>query len=215
MNRYRVLAILLAAALVAAVGWAQQGAPEKKPEATSQEVEEDSASEPQERKRQTWSELVADILTPKPFPREAVVFIDDKYAYPHVASSIKMEIVRIEEDVVWLKGLPPEDPKSPLYKIWAQRQADEARQMQRIEAMRTPGAVYFFDFGTEHIPPPFMDSLRFEPAGSSLPKVGRWQMGFAVADMNEDGHLDLVFPPQRKALPPRPSLSPFTSSRST
>jgi hypothetical protein len=205
MNRNRVVALLLTAGLVATSGWAQQSPSAKEAEGASQTVEDATKEEP-EKQRQTWAEFVADVLTPKPYPREAVIFIDDKYAYPHVASSIKMEIVRIEEDVVWLKGLPPEDPKSPLYKIWAQRQADEARLMQRNEAMRTPGAVYFLDFKAEAVPPPFMDSLEFEPVGSGLPDVGRWQMGFVMADMNEDGHVDLVFPPQRKAIPPRPSI---------
>ena len=31
-------------------------------------------------------------------------------------------------------------------------------------------------------------------------------MGFAVADMNEDGHADLVFPPRRKQYPPSPAI---------
>jgi len=196
--------------MTAAVGWAQQAPPENTPQVAdkgapgAQESGQEAGSV--DRKRQTWAEFVADTLTPKPYPREAVVFIDEKYAWPHVTSSIKMEIVRVEGDTVWLKGLPPEDPESPLYKIWAKRQADEALRVHRAEAAREPGALYFLDFKAEPVPPPFMNSLLFEPAGQDLPDVGRWQMGFSVADMNEDGHPDLVFPPQRKAIPPRPSI---------
>ena len=209
MVRIRVFAGLLAAGMTVAVGWAQQAPPKETPQSGEEKAADaqDSAQDtgPAEREM-TWDEFVADTLTPKPFPKKTVVFIDDKYAYPHVASAIKMEVVKVEGDTVWLKGLPPEDPESPLYKIWAQKEAQEAIVRQRLEAEKTPGAVYFLDFGAEEVPPPFMDGLHFESAGTGLPEVGRWQMGFAVADMNGDGHLDLVFPPQRKAVPARPTI---------
>ena len=210
MNRNRVFAVLLAAGMTAAVGWAQQAPPEKTSQVADEKASGAQKSEQEagsaNRKTLTWAEIVADVLTPKPYSKEAVIFIDDKYAYPHVAAPIKMEIVRVEGDTVWLKGLPPDDPESPLYKVWAQREAKEALMLTRAEAARTPGALYFLDFKAEPVPPPFMNSLRFEPAGKDLPDVGKWQMGFAVADMNEDGHPDLVFPPQRMSIPPRPSI---------
>ena len=56
-------------------------------------------------------EFIADWLTPKPFSKKHALQIDDKYAYPHLASSIKMEIVREDEDTVWLRGIPPENPE--------------------------------------------------------------------------------------------------------
>jgi hypothetical protein len=42
------------------------------------------------------------------------------------------------------------------------------------------------------------DRLRFEPFGQGLPGRGQWRQGFQIADMNGDGHLDIVHGPPRK-----------------
>jgi hypothetical protein len=42
------------------------------------------------------------------------------------------------------------------------------------------------------------DKLRFEPAAEGLPRRGQWRNGFVLADMNRDGHLDIVHGPPRK-----------------
>lgn len=42
------------------------------------------------------------------------------------------------------------------------------------------------------------DSLRLEPWDTGLPRSGQWRNGFAIADLNGDGHLDLVHGPPRK-----------------
>lgn len=220
MKRQTIVAAVTAAAVIAGAGWAQQ-APPPPPQATPQTpAAEESGPQPRmteeemarlmqywkTKPEQTWEDFIADWLTPKPFSKKFAVQIDERYAYPHIASSIKMEIVREDEDTVWLRGVPPEDPESPLYPIWAQTQANEARYLDQLEAMNTPGAVYFMDFAAPELPPPFEDGLVFEPVQSGLPQGGRWQMGFAVADMNGDGVDDLVFPPARKGFMGRPSI---------
>jgi hypothetical protein len=219
MKRQTIVAAMTAAAVIAGSGWAQQAPPP--PQATPQApAAEESGPQPrmteEEKARlmnywktkpeQSWSEFVEDWLTPKPFSKKHAVQIDDKYAYPHVAASIKMEIVREDEDTVWLRGIPPEDPQSPLYKVWAQMQAEEARLVQQAEAMTAPGAIYFLDFEAELVPPAFQNALRFERRAEGLPDAGRWQMGFAAADVNGDGIADLVFPPTRKGFTGRPSI---------
>jgi hypothetical protein len=219
MHRQTIFAAVMAAAVLGGIGWAQQAQPAPQ---TQQEAQAAPENGPQPRMtekekaellkhwktkpEQTWSEFIEDWLTPKPFSKRHAVQIDDKYAYPHVAASIKMEIVREDEDTVWLRGIPPEDPQSPLYRVWAQMQADEARMAQQAEAMATPGAVFFLDLETETVPPPFQNALRFERRAEALPDGGRWQMGFAVADVNGDGTSDLVFPPTRKGFTGRPSV---------
>ncbi len=74
---------------------------------------------------QTWEEFIADWLTPREVEKSIAVRIDEKYAYPHPAVSLKMEIVKEDEDTLWLRGIPPEDPVSPLHDLWSQRQGEE------------------------------------------------------------------------------------------
>jgi hypothetical protein len=211
------LLLVMVMVMAAAAGWSQEPAPEgaagepEKPAATEpsagdNDVAQDQWFKPDHGTVQSWDEFVADWMTPKPFPKKQVLKINDEFAYPHLAASIMMRIVREDEEHVWLVGIPPEDPKSPLFKVWARREADQAVQLDRIELLATPGAVHFMDYTAEEVPPPFMDSLRFEASPGDLPTDGRWQMGFAVADMNEDGHPDLVFPPRRKGYPIAPTI---------
>ena len=214
MNRNRVFTVVIAGVLAAVTGWAQQTPPAKsadEPKAGAQQPSEDVRSDELFRQRiehwqnkpeQSWDQFVAEWLTPKAFAKSQVVRINEKLAFSHVASSIKMEFVREDDEYIWLRGIPPEDPQSPLYPVWAQRQADEARFVQAAEAMSTPGAVYFLDFAAEPVPPAFQTSLDFVKPDGKLPEAGRWQMNFAVADMNEDGIADLVFPPRRQTYPP-------------
>jgi hypothetical protein len=42
------------------------------------------------------------------------------------------------------------------------------------------------------------ERLRLAPLGQGLPTEGQWRNGFDLADMNGDGHLDLVHGPPRK-----------------
>jgi len=49
---------------------------------------------------------------------------------------------------------------------------------------------------------PDSDRVTLVPAAEGLPEVGQWRNGFVLADMNGDGHLDLVHGPPRKTLIP-------------
>jgi hypothetical protein len=191
-----------------AVGWSQEAPPAGDvTEQTPSAGEAQSGEKPEEPppragvKYRSWEEFVADWMTPKPVPKDIIVRIDDKHAYPHPAVSFKMEIVREDETTVWLRGLPPEDPESPLHRIWQRLEGDELVYTTQREWEEKYGvADYYLDFATEIVPPPFMDAVRFEPVSSGLPTSGLWQMNFAVDDMDGDGAVDLVFPPSRKGV---------------
>jgi hypothetical protein len=54
-------------------------------------------------------------------------------------------------------------------------------------------------------PLPTQDRFAASDYGRGLPNAGQWRNGFEFADMNEDGHLDLVHGPSRKG-PARPQI---------
>src|SRR5256885_7736606 len=41
--------------------------------------------------------------------------------------------------------------------------------------------------------------VKFVPFSAGLPTAGQWRNGFDIADMNEDGHPDIVHSPARKS----------------
>jgi hypothetical protein len=212
---------IFAMAVFATVGvWSQEPAPEAAQDVTGEDAsaspDGDALSDAESKELQkisgpegrfnSWSEFVEWWMTPRPFDKEWVLRIDENHYYPHRVSSTKMLFVREDDEFIWLRGAPPEDPTSPLYKIWAQREARQAVELTVAEMASKPGAKYYLNFSAEAVPPPFMESLTFVPVTENLPTEGRWQMGFAAADMNGDDHVDLVFPPRRKGYPVKPVI---------
>lgn len=210
MSRLCAVVLIIGVSAWAAPGWSQADQPDTPPTgpktgaaptetATADEPAEPSDSTSTKRSAKTWEEIVADFLKVRPFPKDKILRIDDQYCYPNRAVSFKMEIVREDEDTVWLRGLPPEDPESALHKLWLRREAEQRDLLTRRElASEYDLRPYDLDFRAEVPPPPFMDSLSFTAAPGTMPSDGRWQMNFAVDDMNGDGVDDLVFPPTRK-----------------
>ena len=121
--------------------------------------------------------------------------VDATHAYPDPRVPALMEIVNEDDEFIYLRNLPLEDPKSAGYQSWALRQKEEARILALNDFLEDK-------FVLEHeeisVPPPFTDHIRFEDRSEGLPKQGLWQMGFDVGDFDGDGRLDLVLSPARK-----------------
>jgi hypothetical protein len=93
--------------------------------------------------------------------------------------------------------------------VWME-EVEVATEEERVEAS---ASAKFFDIPKEGIeyldkirddfspldPPKSKVTIRFEEASEGLPKGGSWRNSLAVADMNEDGFVDLITPAQRAA----------------
>lgn len=185
--------------------WAQQNnpAPPAKPGAKGgqQEAQQKKAPKSKLKLYGSFEEWLQDMMKPIPVNKKTIVRLNDEYAYPHPAMALKMKIVKEDADTVWLQFPPPEDPDSPLHKVWLQRQNDETQIAWKAHGRPKD---YFVDFYNPAVPPPSVDELSYELLGDSgLPTSGLWQMDGQFIDMNGDGHLDLVVPGARKTfLPP-------------
>ena len=95
------------------------------------------------------------------------------------------------------------DEKAFQVKIWRPQWVDPKKAVrQRVvneeERVANQAAVAKFYETEDH---ELVDTLRFEEFGKGLPRTGQWRNGFDLADMNGDGHLDIVHGPARKSNP--------------
>ena len=145
-----------------------------------------------------WEEHMKKYYDIHKFPKDQVIRLTATTGYPAKFMRIKMEIVGEDEEWVYLRNLPIEDPESSGHKSWKIRQVLEARDLGRQELA---AGKFVMDPGVEHPLPGFADRVHFEEWSEGLPNQGRWQMGLAVADLNHDGLQDLVLPPPRLGIP--------------
>lgn len=136
------------------------------------------------------SELAARVFR---FPKKYTVPIGPGRVRARGLMDLEFVVVGEEGDDYLVKYPPPEDPKSVLHRRWLWEQAAEVRGLAREEYMKDKYIIT----DTPDVIPPFTDKLIFERRDDGLPKSGRWQMSFDIADMNGDGRLDLVLPPPR------------------
>jgi hypothetical protein len=107
---------------------------------------------------------------------------------------------RIDDHTVrTLWGVPidvaKEDAKYFYYKVYqvGEGQPTPINQPPSAEAQAKIATTYKVDTPESH-------RLRFADFGKGLPSSGQWREGFVLADMNGDGHLDIVSSPPRKGL---------------
>ncbi len=94
----------------------------------------------------------------------------------------KVEVVKHDERSFWIKIWEPQKRA---------RRGPKIRPKPTQEQLDQAAANYVPPAGSA-------DRVRLEPFDEGLPQSGQWRQGFDVADMNGDGHLDIVFGPARK-----------------
>ncbi|MGH7342626.1 MAG: FG-GAP repeat domain-containing protein [Candidatus Rokuibacteriota bacterium] len=104
---------------------------------------------------------------------------DDLYMSPW---GMPIHVVRMDDDWVYYKvfrvgHLPP-----------------RPRARAPVEDLATVEPFYRAETGTSSL-------LAFQPFDTGLPRAGQWRQGFALGDLNGDGHRDIVHPPPRKGGP--------------
>jgi hypothetical protein len=134
-------------------------------------------------------------------PKKDAILLGRNRVRAHAVVRVVVEIVGEEGDNYLVRNLPPDDPQSAAHTTWWRNEATEIFNSMKKD--------YFTDkyliVNNPDVPPPFTDQLRFVAVDSGLPRGGRWQMSFDVADMKGDGLPDLVFGPQRTG-PPTPYI---------
>ena len=128
----------------------------------------------------------------KRYPREFAHYNPEN---PRVVRPVAMvnfyfEIYQQNEKYVW---------------VWMQElepRRDRAERKKAAETKPVPKETVDYlnlirDEFTPLDPPASPVRIRFEEASKGLPDSGSWRNSGAVADMNGDGHPDLVLPPQR------------------
>ena len=141
-----------------------------------------------------WEAFMARYYDILKVERRHVVRMGDRYAYPHRSIRSLMEIVGEDEQYVYLRNLPIEDPRSASHKAWLSHEAAEIRYGVKVEKLL---GKFILDPFEVVPPPPFTDRLQFEDRSTGLPPQGLWQIGFDLADFDGDGRLDLALSPAR------------------
>ncbi len=111
--------------------------------------------------------------------------------------------VRLDANTVRTKwGIPiqvvREDSKYYYYKVYREPAGTAAVPSVRPKEPTAEDKAKLAD--TYRVETGASDRLRFVSFGKGLPTSGQWRDGFDLADMNGDGHVDIVHGPPRKGL---------------
>lgn len=89
----------------------------------------------------------------------------------------------------WLEVIDPIVPPTPEEIRQSQYKQLDAKQIEFLESIRGEFTA---------LEPQKSDvKIQFESSSKGLPTDGSWRNSLAVADMNGDGHMDIVLPPER------------------
>lgn len=113
------------------------------------------------------------------------------FVRPRANLNFAYEIYQENEKYVWV-----------WVKTVEQMMADvEERERKRNKPKFTPEQIEYVEGlkeeFTEVMPPAAGKTVRFEESSEGLPSSGSWRHSAALADMNGDGHIDIIAPPER------------------
>ncbi len=147
--------------------------------------------------QQSYVQFMEEYNKPILIPKKTAVRLGNGRVRAHRILRTAYQIIGEEGDNYIVRNLPPEDPDSPVYDSWLMQQGNQIFARMKKE--------YFADkyliVDEPDVPPPFVHKLSFVRRDVGLPRQGHWQVSLDVADMNGDGRLDLVLPPQRTGDP--------------
>lgn len=149
-------------------------------------------------RKDPWDEFMARYQEVKKFPKQYAVRLSTTRARPFRNMHVVMEVVGEDEQYLYLRHLPIEDPESMASGSWWARQVIELQSLKRY---RDSTANFVLDPLVEYPLPPFTDRIHLDERSQGLPTRGRWQMGLAFGDFNRDGLADMVLPPARLGTP--------------
>jgi hypothetical protein len=145
-----------------------------------------------------WTATLQRMMEIQKVPKNKAVRLSKEFARPNAVTPWRMRVVREDAEFLYLQNFPPENPESPIHKSWLMHENAEIE----LSFIQEQEQKYFIlDPFAPIIPPPFTDRIVLKERSEGLPTTGKWQMGFAYADMNGDGREDLVFPPPRTGRP--------------
>ncbi|MEM4188096.1 MAG: VCBS repeat-containing protein [Candidatus Hadarchaeum sp.] len=142
-----------------------------------------------------WERFLRDYYRVLKVPKKFVVPQPDGTYWPHLFIKSKMEKVGEDEEFVYLRNLPIEDPRSASHEAWVLHESRELTYLDRVEELKKHKVI---DPTEVFAPMPFTRWLSFEEVSNGLPSDGQWQTALAVVDINKDGLLDIVTPPARQ-----------------
>jgi len=117
---------------------------------------------------------------------------DENYIRPFGFVNSYRELYQQNSNWVWVWEMVPEVQK-PIEEDLQKSTAANRRYSDRDIAYLQKTRAEFFEL----TPKNSSKTIRFEAASDGLPTSGSWRNGLAVADMNGDGFLDIIAPPER------------------
>lgn len=132
-----------------------------------------------------------------------------RFGKPFTIYKVEKEFAKYMDQPGWVRPLAQANFIREIYQendkyIWVWTEVRDPEAEKKIEPEKSPwddaAVKYFQELRSDFTPIDVPDAgvrVRFEEASKGLPTTGSWRNGAAVADMNNDGKADLVFPPQR------------------